>query len=309
MEMYINEENAYSGSDLACEMFGLDLYDVNEHNMTVRQVGPIRIERVHISEETASHGLQRHPGTYVTFACDRFDRIATVEREMLCRLLAGELRGMAERSSGKSPDSSFGVFVAGLGNAKLTADAIGPKTVHRLTVTRHLYEEETELCRAAGCSAVSALAPGVLGQTGIESFDIVRGIVERVRPDVVVIVDALAARSCTRLASTVQLTDAGISPGSGIGNHRAAVNRQTLGVPVLVIGVPTVVRSSVLVYDALHEAGIRSVGAALHRVLEEGSSFFVSPKECDVICEHAAEIVSKAITLAFGGSIGEVLQS
>ena len=173
---------------------------------------------------------------------------------MLSRLLAGELRGSARRITGKGVDASFGVFVAGLGNAELTADAIGPRTVRLLTATRHLREHAAGLYREAGCAALSALAPGVLGQTGIETVEILRGTVQTVRPDVMLVIDSLAARSCTRLASTVQITDTGISPGSGVGNHRAAINRATVGVPVISVGVPTVVNSATLVYDALSEA-------------------------------------------------------
>lgn len=309
MDTCMGDAEVYAGSDLACELFGVDPGGDEVPRVMTRQVGRIRIERIHIQTDAAAKRLQRPPGTYITFACERLDRIVTEDREMLCRLLAGELRGMAERLSGKRPDGGFDVFVAGLGNADLTADAIGPKTVKRLPVTRQLRNDGTEWYREIGCSAVSALAPGVSGQTGMESLDILRGIAERVRPDLVVIVDALAARSCGRLASTVQLTDAGISPGSGVGQHRTAVNLQTLGVPVIVLGVPTVVNSAVLVYDVMHRAGIRTLDDALRRSLEDGRCFFVSPKECDVICEHAAEILAEAITLAFGGTLGGSLRS
>ena len=154
--------------------------------------------------------------------------------------------------------------------------------------------------------SLSALSPGVLGQTGIETLELLRGTVRSVRPDVMVVVDALAARSCERLASTVQISDTGISPGSGVGNHRAAINRETVGIPVIVLGVPTVVNSSTLVYDALEQAGIHEISPPLRHVLENGKSFFVSPKESDVITEAVSGLLSSAINTAFTGGLSEV---
>ena len=144
----------------------------------------------------------------------------------------------------------------------------------------------------------------MLGQTGIETLELLRGAVRSVRPNLVVVVDALAARSCSRLASTVQISDSGIVPGSGVGNYRAAITSETLGVPVIAIGVPTVVNSSTLVWDALKEAHIVEIGDELQAVLENGKSFFVSPKESDLISDAVSELLSDAISEAF---IGEKL--
>ena len=130
-----------------------------------------------------------------------------------------------------------------------------------------------------------------------------RGAIGYVRPDVVLIIDALAARSCERLSSTVQISDAGISPGSGVGNHRAAITRETVGVPVIAVGVPTVVDSATLVYDALREAGIEEIREPLRKVLENGKSFFVSPKESDVITEQVSQVLADAIAMAFTGNL------
>ena len=214
-------------------------------------------------------------------------------REKFCRL--------NETGVFRKPDPDFSVFVTGLGNAELTADALGPDTVSKLTATRHLREHELPLYREIGCSALSAFAPGVLGQTGIETLELLRGAVRSVKPDLVVAVDALAARSCKRLASTVQLSDAGIVPGSGVGNHRTAITADTLGVPVIALGVPMVVDSSTLVYDALQEAHIDDISDSLREVLENGRSFFVSPKESDVITRQVSELLARAISMAFVG--------
>jgi spore protease len=133
----------------------------------------------------------------------------------------------------------------------------------------------------------------------MEALDLIRGAVRAVRPNVVLAVDALAARSTSRLAATVQLSDTGISPGSGIGNRRRAINRESVGVPVISLGIPTVVDSATLVYDALQRAGIRDVDAPLREVLENQRHFFVSPKESDLITAQTAALLSEAIELAF----------
>ena len=293
--------NFYAGSDLACESYKDLGGEVKGAKWHVDDASGFRISRLKIETAEAACRLEKAEGTYVTVECGRINTMGDTDAELLAGLLAEELRGMSERLCGKIPDAEFGVFVAGLGNAELTADAIGPKTVRRLTATRHLREHEGNLYREIGCSSLSALAPGVLGQTGIETLELLRGAVRYVRPDVILVIDALAARSCDRLASTVQITDVGISPGSGVGNHRAAINAKTMGVPVIVLGVPTVVNSATLVYDALREAGITEIAAPLRRVLETGRSFFVSPKESDVITEEVSRLLANAIGLAFTG--------
>jgi len=292
-------------SDLACESLGNCCTAIEGTEFMERYVGNIRVGRWRICTAEASSVLKKPIGTYVTFECGKVDRLSAEERETLCHLLGGELKGMAERLSKKKVDGNFSAFVAGLGNEDLTADAIGPKTISQLTATRHLREFEEDLFRAMECASISAIAPGVLGQTGIETLELLRGAVRYVCPDVVIVVDALAARSCARLASTVQISDVGIEPGSGVGNHRTAVDRESLKVPVISIGVPTVVNSSTLVWDALHEAGIEQIDDSLRRVLENGKSFFVSPKESDLICERVSALIARAIGLAFAGKLTE----
>lgn len=292
-------------SDLACESMNVRSQQVEGTDFSERWVGRIRIGRWRVLTDAAARELNKPIGTYVTYDCGEMIRTTSEENEVLCRLLSGELKGMAERLSRKKVDGGFGVFVAGLGNAELTADAIGPRTVSHLTATRHLQAFEAKLFRAVGCASISALAPGVLGQTGIETLELLRGAVRYVRPDIVIVIDALAARSCARLASTVQISDVGIAPGSGVGNHRAAVDRDALGVPVISIGVPTVVNSSTLVYDALREAGIDRIDEALERVLETGKSFFVSPKDSDLICDRFSTLLARSLGCAFGGELAK----
>ncbi len=291
----------YDRSDLACESFSSHKELPKGASRSSERIGGFGVLRLRVSSPEASEVLQKPCGSYVTVETGRLGSISDDDADRLAHLLAGELRGLSARLTGRIPDSEFGVFVAGLGNAELTADAIGPKTVGMLTATRHLREHEGGLYRRLGCSSLSAMAPGVLGQTGIETLELLRGAVRFVRPDIVILVDALAARSCDRLAATVQISDVGISPGSGVGNHRSAITRESLGVPVISVGVPTVVNSATLVYDALTEAGIETIDDSLQKVLKSGRSFFVSPKESDVITHEVARLLSRSIALAFTG--------
>lgn len=291
-------------TDLACESLLFDTDGEEGVEESLEETEQFRISRVRITSEAAAGRLDKPMGSYVTVDCGRITSLVDADLSLLASLLSEELLSMTKHATGKRPDADFSVFVVGLGNAELTADAIGPQTVGQLTATRHLREYEEPLYRRLGCSALSALAPGVLGQTGIETLELIRGAVEHVRPDVVVVIDALAARSCERLASTVQLSDVGITPGSGVANHRSPITRKTVGVPVIAIGIPTVVNSATLVYDALRQAGIEKIDHALEQVLQSGKSFFVSPKESDVITHRVSMLLADAIGLAFTGDLG-----
>lgn len=289
----------YTRSDLACECGVKGQGGLPPEIYREERVGENLITRLHIASEEQSELFGKPEGHYVTVMCGKMWLMGEEETEHLIELLAREIRVLAGAMSGKAIDRSFGVLVAGLGNAEITADAIGPRAVSGLSVTRHLRGVNEALYDTVGRCEISALFPGVLGQTGIETVELVRGAVENARPDLVVVIDALAARSCERLATTVQLCDSGLTPGSGIGNERKGINRETVGVPVLAVGVPTVVGSSSLVYDALREAGVEEINPALREVLENGRSFFVSPKEIDVISVRVSELLASAIDLAF----------
>ena len=238
----------------------------------------------------------------VTVACGRLTARGEAALEPLARLLAGEIRRMAEGLLRRPTGPDCKVLAVGLGNAHMTPDAIGPHTIRRLTATRHLLDYDEALFASLGCCELSALVPGVMGQTGVESGELVKCAAGLVKPDLLVVVDALAARSCDRLASTIQLSDGGISPGAGVGNHRMAITRETMGCPVLAVGVPTVVDSSTLVLDALAKAGMGedTLPDELLGVLEEGRSFVVSPRDCDQMVELTCRLLAMALNRVFG---------
>ena len=183
------------------------------------------------------------------------------------------------------------VLVAGLGNANMTPDAIGPRSAEHVLVTRHLRQNGAF---SAFCS-VSVLTPGVLGRTGIEAMETLRGTVRAVQPDAVIAIDALASRSLMRLCSTVQLSDTGIVPGSGVGNHRCPLSRDTLGVPVYAIGVPTVVDAATLTLDVLEEAGKSDVDPAALRGHE---TVMVTTRDIDAQIRELARVIGYGIDLA-----------
>ena len=290
-------------TDLACEMLEKKQTKQTGAGVRTEEHNGGKITRLHLKNEDVAKECGKPCGKYLTIDCGRLHLLPRRSQMATERLLARELRAMSMQATGKTIDDSFCVLVAGLGNASLTADAIGPATVAQLTATRHLREEEVGVYRSLKCSALAAFSPGVLGQTGIETQEIIKGVVRAVQPDLLIAVDALAARSCARLSSTVQLCDTGISPGSGVGNHRSELSKKTLGVPVIAMGVPTVVHSATLVYDALFEAGIEEIDHRLKSILEDQNGFFVSPKESDLITESFARLLSNAIGEVFTGGI------
>ena len=183
------------------------------------------------------------------------------------------------------------MLVVGLGNRAMTPDAIGPESVEHLLVTRHLRT----LPLFASFAEVSAIVPNVLGKTGLEAAEVVQGAVERVRPDAVIAIDALASQRLGRVCTTVQLSDSGIVPGSGVGNHRSALTRETLGIPVLAVGVPTVVDAATLVCDVLEEAGAPTLSPAAIRG-HEGVT--VTPRDIDAQVGLLARVVGFGVSLA-----------
>ena len=220
-------------------------------------------------------------------------------------VLAEELRKLLPKET--SPKGRGCVLVAGLGNDRITPDSIGPRVVSGVLVTRHIRVLDQSLFESAGFGELAAVAPGVLGQTGIESAEIIRSVVERIRPSCVIAIDALASRRLARLASTVQLSDTGICPGSGVSNTRTALSKETLGIPVISIGIPTVVDAGTLAYDLLEELAEKEGYPAdlpvFDKVVEKlldgaGKDFFITPRDSDTIAAAAAGLIAAGINLA-----------
>ena len=281
-------------TDLACEAGGSPVSS-EERQVSVGAGLPV----------TVCRSAEEDGGRFTTISCGSVTLRGEGELREISRLVAEEMERMASEMLGRSLDASCRILAVGLGNPDMTPDAIGPGTLRRMTVTRHLREFDPSLYEGLGCCELAALSPGVLGQTGVESGELVRAAAGLTSPHLIVAVDALAARSCERLSSTIQLSSRGISPGAGIGNRRMGLREETVGCPVLGVGVPTVVDSATLVWDALEQAGLTvdELPPALTRVLETGRSFIVSPKDCDSVVEMICRVLAGAMDLAFG--IGE----
>lgn len=205
------------------------------------------VHEVRILSEDAAREIGKPQGRYLTFELDALIRREEDAFPRACKALSTLLRELL-------PHPNDGpVLIAGLGNRMITPDAIGPQTADHVIATRHLVAQSPAIF--ADWRPVSALAPGVLGQTGVETGEVICGVLDRVRPAAVIAVDALAAGRLSRLLRTVQLADTGITPGAGVGNTRAALNEETLGVPVIAVGVPTVVDGATLAHEISSQLG------------------------------------------------------
>lgn len=282
----------------------------------VQQENGIKITRLDVQNEAASQKIGRVKGNYVTLEVPDLRNGDTGLQENVASVFAREFERFIKRI-GIGKDAS--ILIVGLGNWNVTPDSLGPLVVENVMVTRHYFELMPDRV-APGYRQISAVAPGVLGITGIESSEIVHGIVERTRPDAIVAIDALASRSLERVNTTIQIADIGIHPGSGIGNKRKGLTQEILGVPCIAIGVPTVCYASTIVNTAIElmkdhfgkeapETG-RIMGmlneipenerlALVKEVLEPlGHDLIVTPKEIDEFIEDIANIVASGLNAA-----------
>lgn len=211
-----------------------------------KEINNIKINYVDIAEKGAKV-LGKKAGSYITIYADGVKKQDTLKQEQAAKILAEELEQLLMKKN--IPTNSRGLIV-GLGNWNVTPDALGPMTAEQILVTSHLFKMNHETV-AKGYRPVAAVTPGVMGVTGIETSDIIFGIVDQFKPDFVIAIDALASRSIERVNETIQLSDAGIHPGSGVGNKRKELSEKTLGIPVIAIGVPTVVDAVTIASDTI----------------------------------------------------------
>lgn len=261
----------------------------------------VKITRVEIKDERGAEAMRKPIGTYITIEAPEIASSDEGYHEPVSKLVAKYIEELAKGVEGKH------VLVAGLGNRSLTADALGPQVVDNLFVTRHLVREfGTEFAKRNKMESMSAISPGVMGQTGMESSEILRGIIEETKPDILVVIDALAARSVSRLNTTIQITDTGISPGAGVGNNRNALNEESLGVQVIALGVPTVVDATTIVQDRMEQA-LRKRGFSEQEVYQflsemtdqDVSNMFVTPKNIDDSIKRISYTISEGINSVF----------
>ncbi|MCI9682739.1 MAG: GPR endopeptidase [Lachnospiraceae bacterium] len=244
----------------------------------------IRVTRVCIETENGARAMGKPVGTYLTLEAPRLSDPDDGYHREVSRQLAEELKQLLGTEEEKS------VLVVGLGNREVTPDALGPEAVNNLMITRHVVREYGKAALGKEkVHLVSGIVPGVMAQTGMETFEIIKGIIDETKPDVVVAIDALAARSTKRLNRTIQLSDAGIHPGSGVGNHRNSLTRESLGIPIVAIGVPTVVDAATIIYDATGDRNAISPGL---------NGMFVTPKDIDETIKRLSFTISEALNIA-----------
>ncbi len=248
------------------------------------------ITRVEIISPDGEKATGKPIGKYLTLQVGKMWDRGNEEIERVCNLLA---RMITELSG-----SCESVMVVGLGNTTITADALGPKVLSHLIVTRHLKNASPEIFSKMHFFDVSAISPGVLSQTGIEALEIVKSVTDKLKPSLVIAIDALASRDMARLGTVIQISDTGISPGSGVGNSRPALNVDSLGVPVVSIGIPTVVDAVTLTSNVIEMCGENLSNLSLQN-FSECENMFVTPKDCDKIISFMSRVIGYSINTAF----------
>lgn len=258
-------------TDLAVE-----LLDGKTHLEEREKIGDVNVSKINIKTEEGEKLFGRKKGNYITLEFPDLEKTADsedIEKEVKKALIS------------LLPESFEKILVVGLGNSEITPDSVGPITASNILATRHIAGEFSEKIGLKGLKSVSVITPNVLGKTGLEAAETVSAVKEKTKPDAVIVVDALAAGSISRLFKTIQLTDTGISPGSGVKNSRKELSEENLGVPVIAIGVPTVV-----------DAGI--IGEELGGKANENTAEIIfTPKDCDILCKKISEILSRTINI------------
>jgi spore protease len=251
------------------------------------------VTRVEITSEEGVKAMGKPVGSYVTVEMQGLMRHEPDSFKRSVQAVADELAPLLPEGG------LYGVLLAGLGNRDITPDAIGPLAMQNSIVTRHLVDKMPE--EFGHLRPVAAISPGVLGTTGMESAEMILGAIQHTRPGAVIIIDALTSRKLSRLCSTVQISDSGIVPGSGVGNSRAALNKKTLGVPVISVGTPTVVDAVTLMADLTEQAG--QPAPDWDEVAKFSGGLMVTPKEIDTQVQTLARVIGFAVSAALHPSM------
>lgn len=269
------------------------------------------ISRVRITNKNGEEAINKPIGNYITIDIKNFKGIIQEEIQKVSEIVTKELKTLIQNQI----NSTDSILVVGLGNVYVTPDALGPKVINEIDITRHLLEYMPEVLEK-GTREVSAISPGVLGTTGIETLEILKGIVDNIKPKLLIVIDALASRSIERISSSIQIADTGIVPGAGVDNTRKEISKNTLGIPVLAIGIPTVVDAATIAADSLTLLinEVQNNGESnefLNKLQEEDKyniikevlspeefNFIVTPKEIDGLIEKMKDVIARGINYA-----------
>lgn len=265
----------------------------------------ITITKVKITSKEGEEKIGKPIGNYITLEVPKIKEQDLVFHDKVSDRLSREIKELI------NIDKKGDILVIGLGNKDITSDSLGPMVVSKLTITRHILNYMPGLI-SKDVRPVCAVATGVLGTTGIETYEIVKGIVEKVCPKLVIVIDALSAREISRISTTIQISDTGITPGSGVGNKRKELSQNTLDVPVISIGVPTIIDRNTMIYDIFREVLEKTnqnvteeekekIMSSLEGVSE--NNFMVTPKEIDIQIERVSKIIAKALNNALQDNV------
>lgn len=246
-------------------------------SQNIQIINDVKIVNIQIKNENGSKILNRAIGTYITL--EHSNMLLPENAEIITKILINELKKLI--SNKKS------ILVVGLGNKNISPDAIGPSVANKIIATRHLKGPLADELGLSQLNSVSVIAPGVLGQTGIETFEIIQSMSKKINPDVIIAIDALAAKSIDRLGTTIQITDTGISPGSGVENKRSEISKNTLNIPVIALGIPTVVDMETIISEMCP-----------NQKLSASSSMMVTPRNIDQIIFRSSLLISSSINQA-----------
>jgi len=271
----------------------------------------IKVSRVKITNQNGEQAIGKPIGNYITIDVKKLKIAEEEDIQKVAETLTKELKEIIDMHTDKQGD----ILVVGLGNIYVTPDALGPKVINEIDVTRHIIKYLPQYIEE-GTRPVSAISPGVLGTTGIETVEILKGIVDNIKPKLLIVIDALASRSIERISSTIQLSDTGIVPGAGVGNTRQEISQTSLGIPVVAIGIPTVVELATLVSDGidifinrlqekaesneyLNKLQQNDKYEEVKEALNVGEyNMIVTPKEIDDLIENMKDIVARGINFA-----------
>ena len=271
----------------------------------------IKVSRVRITNQNGENAIGKPIGNYITIDVKKLKVATDEDIQKTAETLTNELKKIIDMHTDKQGD----ILIVGLGNIYVTPDALGPKVINEIDVTRHIIKYLPQYVEE-GTRPVSAISPGVLGTTGIETVEILKGIVENTKPKLLIVIDALASRSIERISSTIQISDTGIVPGAGVGNTRQEISQGSLGIPVVAIGIPTVVELATLVSDGIDIFIDRLQEKAesneyLNKLQQEDKyeevkealnvgeyNMIVTPKEIDDLIENMKDVVARGINFA-----------
>ncbi len=269
-------------TDIASESKILREKIPNGVSQNIETINGVKIVNIKIENEIGSKILNRAIGTYITL--EHSNMLLPENSEIITKILVNELK--------KLISNKHSILIVGLGNKNISPDAIGPFVADKIIATRHLKGPLADELGLSKLNSISVIAPGVLGQTGIEAFEIIQSMSKKINPDLIIAIDALAAKSIDRLGTTIQITNTGISPGSGVENKRAEISKNTLNIPVIALGMPTVVDMETIISEMCPNQN-----------LSASSSMMVTPRNIDQIIARSSSLISNSINQALFPSL------